>query len=333
MDSFAESTLLCCAVDNRPIPPCIVNKVSEFVRSVEFDFSHFMLSFSPHLLILDERKPRFAATLPLPLLCERLVHEVLTGNDESLIQCLPKLHLCSDSASFFCFIHPFIIRGLGSIILQHADKGFQATVFVLFSYLLKEARARLEWLPTSLSVSRVIPSSQIVDTATAFLQLYFDRLTRSTFLPPLLEVIAQLSAFSISTASLQSVVRFFRLLTRLLSISHPTNQSIALLILSKLCAPANAGLVLDLCRWGVVALVVKAVEASSSLDEYEMGVTILGSILQTLTLSRSIDEMTNFDFSVNDDHNTTKTIEIVVVSFGEVDGATAQRRLASDEKP
>ncbi|KAK2944252.1 hypothetical protein BLNAU_20815 [Blattamonas nauphoetae] len=148
-----SAALLCCAVDNRPIPPCIVNKVSD---------------------------------------------------------------------QLLCFIHPFIIRGLGSIILQHADKGFQATVFVLFSYLLKEARARLEWLPTSLSVSRVIPSSQIVDTATAFLQLYFDRLTRSTFLPPLLEVIAQLSAFSISTASLQSVVRFFRLLTRLLSISHPS---------------------------------------------------------------------------------------------------------------
>ncbi|KAK2963543.1 hypothetical protein BLNAU_1586 [Blattamonas nauphoetae] len=76
--------------------------------------------------------------------------------------------------------------------------------------------------------------------------------------------------------------------------SHiPAKRNGALVLLSKVCVPANCDEVLELCRFGVVECVMMAVEASPSLEEYEMGVSILGSIFRTLTLSRSIDEMTS----------------------------------------
>ncbi|KAK2950295.1 hypothetical protein BLNAU_14787 [Blattamonas nauphoetae] len=77
----------------------------------------------------------------------------------------------------------------------------------------------------------------------------------------------------------------------------PAFRNAALVLLSKVCEMANCGMVVDLCRFGVVECVIAGVEASSSLEEYEIGVSILGSILQTLTFSDSIDEMASFDFS------------------------------------
>ncbi|KAK2963544.1 hypothetical protein BLNAU_1587 [Blattamonas nauphoetae] len=73
-------------------------------------------------------------------------------------------------------------------------------------------------------------------------------------------------------------------------VSHiPALRNGALVLLSKVCVQANRDDVLELCRFGVVECVMRAVEASSSLEEYEMGVSILGSVFRTLTLSRSID--------------------------------------------
>ncbi|KAK2963405.1 hypothetical protein BLNAU_1446 [Blattamonas nauphoetae] len=81
-------------------------------------------------------------------------------------------------------------------------------------------------------------------------------------------------------------------------VSHiPANRNAALVLLSKMYAQASLDEVLDLCRFGVVECVMRAVEASSSLEEYEMGISILGSLFQTLAFSASIDEMTSFDFS------------------------------------
>ncbi|KAK2959984.1 hypothetical protein BLNAU_5181 [Blattamonas nauphoetae] len=77
----------------------------------------------------------------------------------------------------------------------------------------------------------------------------------------------------------------------------PARRNAALVLLSKVFERANCGMVVDMCRFGVVECVIAGVEASSSLEEYEMGISILGSILRTLSLSRSIDTMTSFDFS------------------------------------
>ncbi|KAK2950274.1 hypothetical protein BLNAU_14766 [Blattamonas nauphoetae] len=77
----------------------------------------------------------------------------------------------------------------------------------------------------------------------------------------------------------------------------PARRNAALVLLSKVCELADCGMMIDLCRFGVVECVIAGVEASSSLEEYEMGISILGSILRTLTFSESIDTMASFDFS------------------------------------
>ncbi|KAK2946855.1 hypothetical protein BLNAU_18234 [Blattamonas nauphoetae] len=397
--SLFSAAVLCCAAEDRPIPRCIVDKVSEFVGSMEFDFSHFMKSFSPRMMILDERKPRFASTLPLPLLCERLVREVLTGKDVTIIQCLPQLYHCSDSATFIGFLHPFILRGFGSVFLQYADTEFQAVVFRIFLFMLNEV-TDWECFFAALSIYRLVPSSQIVDAVSVCLQLYLAGNFPPHSLGHFFQFMTVLSNYSINTASLQSVVRLFRLLTRIKSTSptdhrieqinmfwtllmacldkfrsslpltffddcfktlenecrahlatkipnqrgpRSTNEldamtsfarivsregankaaldviivpmlpnilvssqspvsayrNLSLAMLSKIFVPANAERILDWCRLGVVECVMKVVEASSSLDEYEMGVSILGLILRTLTPSPSIDEMANFDLRRN----------------------------------
>ncbi|KAK2946857.1 hypothetical protein BLNAU_18236 [Blattamonas nauphoetae] len=215
-----SAALLCCAAEDKPIPRCIVNKVSEFVGSMEFEFSDFMKSFSPYVKILDERKPRFASSLPLPLLCERLVREVLTRKNVALIQCLPQLFVCSDSATFIGFLHPFIIRGFGSVLLQHADSEFQSVVFRIFLFMLPNV-TDWESFFAALSVYRLVPSSQIVETASAFLQLYLVGCFLLDEIDHLLSFVSRLSEYSINTASLQSVLRLFRLLIRLKSMPRP----------------------------------------------------------------------------------------------------------------
>ncbi|KAK2961967.1 hypothetical protein BLNAU_3023 [Blattamonas nauphoetae] len=77
----------------------------------------------------------------------------------------------------------------------------------------------------------------------------------------------------------------------------PARRNAALVLLSKVCERANCGMVVDLCRFGVVECVIAGVDVSSSLEEYEMGISILGSILRTLAFSESIDEIASFDFS------------------------------------
>ncbi|KAK2963542.1 hypothetical protein BLNAU_1585 [Blattamonas nauphoetae] len=88
----------------------------------------------------------------------------------------------------------------------------------------------------------------------------------------------------------------------------PALRNVDLVLLTKVCVPANRDEILELCRFGVVECVMRAVEASPSLEEYEMGVSILGSIFRTLSFSRSIDEMTSFDFSTPLEHFWTDSL-------------------------
>ncbi|KAK2947122.1 hypothetical protein BLNAU_17974 [Blattamonas nauphoetae] len=395
--SLFSAVLLCCAAEDKPIPRCIVNKVSEFVGSMEFEFSEFMLSFSPYIKIL-QCKPRFASTLPLPLLCERLVREVLTGKDETLIQCLPQLFVCSDSATFIGFLHPFILRGFGSVLLRHADTEFQSVVPRIFLFRLTNV-ADWECFLATLSVYQLVPSSQIVETANAILQLYLAGNFTPHSLVSILSFVSMLSEYLINTASLQSVVRLYRLLTRIKSTSstdhrielinelwtltmacldkfrsslpltffdacfrtlenechthlHSTSphepeqlptrelnsmnsfarivnregvnkavldaiivpmlphildsslspvsafRNLSLPMLSKIFVPANAERVLDWCRLGVVECVMKAIETSSSLDEYEMGRRMDRIHNDRRNFNLQLDHLFHFDTSV-----------------------------------
>ncbi|KAK2963571.1 hypothetical protein BLNAU_1614 [Blattamonas nauphoetae] len=99
---------------------------------------------------------------------------------------------------------------------------------------------------------------------------------------------------SVAFSGNEEILRIIR--RRLLS-SIPAFRSTAFVILSKLCTPDNVDMVLVLCRLGVVECVMKAVERSRSLDECEMGVSILGSLLRTLAFSQLMHTMVDFDFS------------------------------------
>ncbi|KAK2961964.1 hypothetical protein BLNAU_3020 [Blattamonas nauphoetae] len=365
MDQFKHNIIcaivLCFAAHNEPLPYSIHDAI------IHLNSTNLRHSLIPHLLsILVPSKHeiiRFLSSFPADVVIEKELSIMFLLFDENsgreLITLLDLFARCE----FLAFLHPFILRGLGSALLHYQMKGvpashLQASNFILLDRFLSAS------FENTIQLFLLFPSAQIVDFSLTILHYLDQAVLFEVFneheRSPSLALITTLASHSLHTASVASLHRWFLVLHQLhlnpnrttddfqsvfgevnqylwslhdkwnvadlgdesielflmsvhtelcfdendFSILNngterkricrdvppalvspiPARRNAALVLLSKVCERANCGMVVDMCRFGVVECVIAGVDVSSSLEEYEMGISILGSILRTLTL-------------------------------------------------
>ncbi|KAK2963546.1 hypothetical protein BLNAU_1589 [Blattamonas nauphoetae] len=325
--------ILCHAAQDERIPSSLNDAIINFHLA---DPSFSTLPLLSFFYLTEHRIQRFLSSFPADIVIEKEISSMLHGFYRP--SAYPLLVLCRLFAprNYLQLLHPFILRGLGSVLQLQMVKISPSQIN--FLRLIVDLAQYWSSFSDSIQLFITFPSDQIVEFSIAILLRHYEKSPFRTDdgcdIPSSLQIITTLASHSVHTAStptigsvticsvdvadtlfvtaqtqtssirlrkskwnatgipmdfltlsVLSVVSEMRFiddsyLLRVQAVrrersyrvvfldlvSHiPAKRNAALVLLSKMCVPANRDKVLELCRFGVVECVMRAVEASPTV--------------------------------------------------------------------
>ncbi|KAK2961938.1 hypothetical protein BLNAU_2994 [Blattamonas nauphoetae] len=213
---FFCAIVVCFAAQDEPLPSSIFDAI---LRLNSTDYFSTLIDIL--ITVVDQSKheiPHFLSSFPVDFVIEKELSRMLVLLDE---KSGPELIvLCEFFApdTIHMFLHPFILRGLGSSLLQYQLNESPASHLQVLSLILFDL-CRSSTSEDSIKLFLFFPSDQIVELSIALI-LYLDRRCHSEFFneqkrSPSLTLITTLASHSLHAGSLVSLHRWFQTFYRL----------------------------------------------------------------------------------------------------------------------
>ncbi|KAK2963518.1 hypothetical protein BLNAU_1561 [Blattamonas nauphoetae] len=230
--------ILCHAVQDERLPSSLNDAMINF-HHTDPSFSTLPLLFI--LLPAKHQLRRFRSSFHADFVFEKELSRMLLMFDGNCVQDLCILWSFFPPRDYLMFLHPFILRGLGSVLHQY-KRSKTSTTASSFMEILLLSTSRPSSHSDSVQLFVSFPSDQIVEFSIALILDLFERSPFSTHEASKeqlsLQLITTLASHSLHTASATSLNRWFKTFHRLFLTSGQKSDEFesALWVLMTLCS-------------------------------------------------------------------------------------------------
>ncbi|KAK2950148.1 putative Maternal embryonic leucine zipper kinase [Blattamonas nauphoetae] len=224
---LAILSLACCGAENKKIPAAV--NAALFEGELSSDIHTLILNLLSHINIFELDGAQFLASFPVEFILEKLFIEILSKQPDNVVL-NPSLNnsllFIPNTVPFLVSLHPYVIRGLGSILLHYSlidlslhnpKSTSEVDTTNAFSSLLWNKLCIVIESPLTIPCSLFLfcPSTQIVEMTATFFNSIVVVCRNDVALKKVLPSLWEAVCASINIASLSSLLHLLNSLRRL----------------------------------------------------------------------------------------------------------------------